>query len=142
MILRRAIHTIAAMLFLSSAMPSLAQSTDRIPLSQLQEMFDGMRAKTKWNVDGPLLWGYFFYDSSQAKLKHAAEVLAASGYRIVGIEREDKGATFRLHVEKVEVHTPASLHMRNDEFYKLAAKYGIASYDGMDVGPAPTGGKK
>jgi hypothetical protein len=100
-------------------------------------MFTDMRAKTKWNVDGPLLWGYFFFDPSVEKLKQAAADLEASGYRIVGIEKVTNKQFFRLHVERVEAHTPASLNARNDEFYWIAEKYSLASYDGMDVGPAP-----
>jgi hypothetical protein len=50
-------------------------------------MFTDMRAKTKWNVDSPLLWGCFFFDPSVKKLKQAAADLEASGYRIVSIEK-------------------------------------------------------
>jgi hypothetical protein len=98
-------------------------------------MFTDMRAKTKWNVDGPLLWGYFFFDPSVEKLKQAAADLEAAGYRIVSIEKVAAKEVFRLHVERVEAHTPASLNARNTEFYSLAAKYSLASCDGMDVGP-------
>ncbi|RZS63283.1 regulator of ribonuclease activity B [Sphaerotilus mobilis] len=99
-------------------------------------MFVNMRAKTPWNVDGPLLWGYFFFDPSEEKLKGAAKELAAN-YRIVGITEVPGRQTFRLHIEKVEVHSPASLHARNAELYEVAEKHKLASYDGMDVGPVP-----
>jgi hypothetical protein len=66
----------------------------------------------------------------------AATELEAIGYRIVGIGAVENRGTYRLHVEKVETHTPASLHARNTELYSLASLLGIASYDGMDVGPA------
>jgi hypothetical protein len=49
-------------LFLAPAVaampPVMAQTARRIQLAQLEEMFVNMRARTKWNVDGPLLWGY------------------------------------------------------------------------------------
>ena len=114
----------------------MAQTSPHIQLSQLEAMFSGMRAKTPWNVDGPLLWGYFFLDPSQEKLASAAKELLAGQYRVVGINEVPGRHIFRLHVEKVEVHSPASLHARNNELYELAAKYKLASYDGMDVGPA------
>lgn len=104
-------------------------------------MFADMRAKTKWNIDGPLLWGYFFIDPSAEKLKQASANLEALGYRVVSLEKIANKQVFRLHVERVETHTPASLSARNDEFYALADNYSLASYDGMDVGPAPTAAK-
>jgi hypothetical protein len=116
--------------------PAMAQSSKRISITQMESMFENMRAKTKWNVDGPLLWGYFFFDQSIDKLKLASKELEASGYRIVQLDAVGDKQRFRLHVERVEAHTPASLNARNIEFYALAEKYSIASYDGMDVGPA------
>lgn len=100
-------------------------------------MFANMRTKTKWNIDGPLLWGYFFFDSNLEKLKRAAAELEASGFRVVNLEAVSGKQVFRLHVDRVEAHTPISLNLRNTEFYEFAEKHSIASYDGMDVGPAP-----
>ena len=104
-------------------------------------MFADMRAKTKWNIDGPLLWGYFFLDPSVEKLKQASANLEASGYRVVSLEKVATKQVFRLHVERVETHSPESLNARNDEFYALADKFSLSSYDGMDVGPATTAAK-
>lgn len=115
---------------------SHAQAPQRIQLSQLEAMFANMRAKAPWNVDGPLLWGYFFFDPEQVKLERAAAELKTVGYRVVGIERVEGRQLFRLHVERVETHTPATLHARNQQLYSLAERLGLASYDGMDVGPA------
>jgi hypothetical protein len=107
-----------------------------IQLEQLEEMFSQMRAKAPWNVDGPLLWGYFFTDRNAEKLKPVAKLLQERGYRLVNIYPTDDRSTFVLHVEKIEHHTPASLDTRNHEFYRLAEEYRLDSYDGMDVGPA------
>jgi hypothetical protein len=125
----------AAFVLLASSGAALSQTSQRIQLAQLEQMFADMRARAPWYVDGPLLWGYFFFDANEQKLKRAAEELEKSGYRVVGLERVDR-RLFRLHVERVEAHTPQSLHARNNEFYALAERLGIASYDGMDVGPA------
>jgi regulator of ribonuclease activity B len=105
-------------------------------LAQMEDMFQNIRAKTKWNVDGDLLWGYFFMDPQPEKLRPLGEELAAAGYRVVNLYPSPNGRTHVLHVEKVETHTPQSLHQRNLEFYRLADKFGVSSYDGMDVGPA------
>lgn len=99
-------------------------------------MFAGMRAQTPWNVDGDMLWGYFFADSDPRKLELLAEHLARCAYRVVGIHETDDESTFVLHVERVETHTPWTLDTRNAELEKLAGEFGLASYDGMDVGPA------
>jgi hypothetical protein len=120
---------------------AIAQSpTPRRPaitLVQLEDMFQNMREKTKWNVDGDLLWGYFFTDPQPDKLRPLADELTKLGYRYVDLYAARDGKTHVLHVEKGETHTPRSLHERNTEFYRLAERHGIASYDGMDVGPAP-----
>jgi hypothetical protein len=122
---------------LSQSHVAMAQSNQRIQLTQLQAMFADMRAKAPWNVDGPLLWGYYFLDSKPSKLHQAASELLPTGYNLVAIQEIPGKGVFRLHIEKVEIHTPETLHKRNGEFYALAEKHGIASYDGMDVGPAP-----
>ena len=115
--------------------PAPAQGPRRIQLAQVEAMFANMRAKAPWNVDGPLLWGYFFFDPSREKLEQAASELQPAGYRVVGLSQVQGQQRFRLHVERVEVHTPATLDARNQEFYALAERLGLASYDGMDVGP-------
>ena len=104
-------------------------------------MFANMRAKAPWNIDGPLLWGYFFFDPSREKLARAAGELQSTGYRVVGISQVQGQQRLRLHVERVEVHTPATLDARNQELYALAERLGLASYDGMDVGPVPAPSK-
>jgi hypothetical protein len=109
-----------------------------IPLQKLQDMFTGMRAQTKWNVDGDLLWGYFFTSRDRTKLEPVAQNLLRAGYRVVRIFQTDDRRIHVLHVERVETHTPETLHARNTEFYKIATAFGLDSYDGMDVGPATT----
>lgn len=106
-----------------------------ITAAQLQEMFSHMRANPKWNVDAPLLWGYFFIDPDPNWLQLVAQDLTASGYRLVDIRATDDKSAYVLHIEKVEHHTVESLNKRNQEFYALAEKFKLSSYDGMDVGP-------
>jgi hypothetical protein len=82
-----------------------------------------------------MLWGYFFTDPDPKKLEPIAKQLSHSGYRVVSIYPTDDESTHFLHVERVEHHTPRTLDARNQEFYALAVKFGITTYDGMDVGP-------
>jgi hypothetical protein len=130
---------LALMALIASAATAQSPSPRRpvITLVQLEDMFQKMRANTKWNVDGDLLWGYFFTDPQPAKLRPVADELTKLGYRYVDLYPTRDGATHVLHIEKVETHTPQTLHERNMEFYRLADRHGIRSYDGMDVGPAP-----
>ena len=111
-----------------------------IPRDQLQQMFDGIRQQTKWNIDGDMLWGYFFSDARPDRLKAVRRELEAQGYRFVDLyETEQDGkpsGVFMLHVGRVEKHSVDSLDSRNGELDALAAKHGLQAYDGMDVGPA------
>jgi Regulator of ribonuclease activity B len=106
-----------------------------IELGMLEDMFSGMRAQTNWNVDGPMLWGYFFADRSPEKLEKAATHLTAQGYRLVGIHETDDSSTRVLHVEREETHSPQTLFARNQALSEVANQLGLDSYDGMDVGP-------
>src|SRR5436190_1578476 len=56
-----------------------------ITIEQLEEMFANMREHTDWDVDGELLWGYFFTDADPDKLEKAAEALDQMGYDVVEI---------------------------------------------------------
>lgn len=114
-----------------------------ITVDSLEAMFENIRANTKWQIDGPMLWGYFFTDPAAEKLQALVPVLEAQGYRFVDlfIPKLDEGVDeyFFLHVEREELHTVDSLHERNMRLYALAELHGLTSYDGMDVGPIATG---
>src|SRR5690349_19819944 len=108
----------------------------------IEEMFDNLRATDGWSVEGALLWGYFFTDGDPAALRRAGDALSRQGYRLVDVfpgEKEDGTAPdlWWLHVERVERHSVDSLCERNAVLGAFAASQGLASYDGMDVGPAP-----
>jgi len=134
--LTNALAALAVVALLPAA--AFAAEKEQITLAQLQEMFADMRTKpgfSKWKVDGDLLWGYFFTSHDPKKLRPVAEYLSNHGYRIVSIYRAQDKSTHFLHVERIEHHTPESLHKRNLEFYELARRFQLESYDGMDVGP-------
>jgi len=112
-----------------------AVQKQRITLEDNERMFENMRSNPGWNTDGELLWGYFFTDPDPKKLERLVDPLTRAGYRFGSIYPTDDGSTYFLHVEKIEKHTPQTLHLRNSELYRLAEEYGLESYDGMDVGP-------
>jgi hypothetical protein len=111
----------------------------KISLAELEEMFASMSAKTKWNLDGPMLWGYFFVAPDRSKLDLVSKRLTATGYRFVEyLPPDNENNAWMLHLERVERHTPKTLDARNDELYRVAHELGV-EYDGMDVGPPDAG---
>ena len=106
---------------------------------QLVEMFDNIAQETTWDLRKPLVWGYFFTHGSRAPLEAVVPLLQQQGYRVIALYLEDKDNgkhpdLWWLHVEKTEVHTPDSLHERNQALYRFAETHGLDAYDGMDVG--------
>ena len=128
----------AALLSLLTLLPVQGQS----PVSSIapDPMFAKIAKDTDWDMSRDMLWGYFFTHPTRQPLESVSKELAASGYRVVDIYLSDKDQptdpdTWWLHVERVEIHTPASLDKRNHELRAFAKKHGLGSYDGMDVGP-------
>jgi Regulator of ribonuclease activity B len=111
-----------------------------ITKEQLDYMFEDIAKNSPWDTSKPLRWGYFFTDESDAKLRSAGQILQREGYRLVDVYQSEKEAPSELdlwwlHVEKVEMHTPDTLHARNLSLYAFAEANDLRSYDGMDVGP-------
>lgn len=106
-----------------------------IDLSQIEEMFENVRAQTDWDIDSDMLWGYFFTDETTEKLQAAAEELESMGFRPVSIYQSEDETHFQLHVEREERHTPASLYVLSQRLSEVAERLGLRSYDGVDVGP-------
>ena len=106
-----------------------------IPKSELIEMFEAIAEQTDWDMSSEMLWGYFFTDDDREKLEACADRLAEMGYIFVEISDVDEpDDPLTLQVEKIEVHSPDTLFLRNQELSDLAEEMGISSYDGMDVG--------
>jgi len=107
-----------------------------IPKSELIEMFAAIAEQTDWDMTEEMIWGYFFSDDDPQKLEACAERLSEDGYHLVEIsEGDESDDPWTLHVEKVEVHTPDTLDVRNQQLVAFAKEMGISSYEGMDVGP-------
>ena len=88
-----------------------------VPKSMLQNMFDDIRDTTVWDINGDMLWGYFFICTDRPALERAAQELEAAGYHFVIIHQPEIDGKlcpeYVLHVEKVETHTVDSLDERN-----------------------------
>ncbi len=116
------------------------ENKKKITTKQLEEMYSKIRTQTTWNIDGPMLWGYFFIHHEPSLLEKAKRVLVKQGYTFVELGKDihsvDNPDAWILHVQKIETHTPESLDKRNNEFYAFAREFGLDSYDGMGVEPA------
>ena len=108
-------------------------------IAAINEMFANIRENTDWDLEGPMLWGYFFVNTTPAPLQALGEKLVEQGYTLVEVfepDLEDGEAPYHvLHVERAEVHSVESLDARNQELQALAEQNGVEDYDGMDVGP-------
>ena len=134
----------AAAMVLVASVDGIAQQTSRLGREAITEMFDDARRNPRatWSIDGKCQWGYFFFGLDQQKLQSAGKELEKEGYRFVGVRGPMKAKTgFRyiLHVEKVERHSVDTLLVRNQQLSVFAAKLGLESYDGMEVGPLASG---
>jgi len=131
------LRRIAALTLLTLfALPVLAQARPEITLEQMERLFQKLRATTSLVLDGGLSWGYLFLDPQPQKLQVLGEELKSKGYSVAEPRVAPSGGLYVLSAEKVEVHTPQTLDARNKEFYALAARHGVAVYDGMTVAPA------
>ncbi len=99
-----------------------------------EQAFENMRAKTKWNLQEDMLWGFFFTNRTKEPLEPVAKLLEEIGYTFVNIYLDDAKENWWLHVEKIETHTVASLTSREEELSEMAAQGNLGSYDGWDVG--------
>ena len=52
-------------------------------LAQLEQMFRNMKDQSGWNINGDLLWGYFFTDQNPQRLEPLGQHLSELGYRFV-----------------------------------------------------------
>ena len=110
-----------------------------IEKNAILNVFKEIQQKGEWDINQALLYGYFFLDESKEKLKTVGDNLKMKGYTLVDIfkaesDEDEKAEMYFLHVEKVEIHNVDSLFERNLDFYDVAEKSGIYSYDGFDIG--------
>jgi len=60
--------------------------TDEVDSESLTvEAFEHIRASTDWNLDGEMLWGFFFTDSTKENLEAFSKRFTGDGYRVVDI---------------------------------------------------------
>ena len=106
----------------------------------IAEIFADAKREDNWNMDGEMLYSYYFVDTDVEKLETFGHFLEEIGFEFIDIfelgdeETDEATGEFLLHIDKEEKHTPQSLAERNVEFSKLAAEHGISTYDGWEFG--------
>lgn len=128
---------IIAVFFALLSIISCSSVQDNEKEVHIDTIFDEMELQGV-DIKKPLLYGYYFYDKDQSKLEKLKDELLKDKYRLVRLEKaEDQ--EFLLQVEKVEIHSRASLLERENQLEQLSKTFQVASYDGWDVGnPDPT----
>jgi hypothetical protein len=107
-----------------------------IPKSELIEMFESIAQQTDWDMNEEMLWCYFFSDDDPEKLEACSDRLIEDGYHFVDLsEGDESDDPWTLQVAKIEVHTPDTLDLRNQQLEAIAKEMGLSAYEGMDVGP-------
>lgn len=113
---------------------SCATAQDKERQANINSIFDKIELQGV-DISKPLLYGYFFYDKDKSKLEKLKNELLKDNYKLVRLEKTEK-QEFILHVEKVEIHTRASLLEREKWLEQIAEKFQVQTYDGWDVGNA------
>ena len=130
MIMKKIFYLI--IIFVNFVRCSNAQDGNRI--DNINSIFNEMQLQGV-DTKKPILFGYFFYDKDKSKLESLKTELIKDNYRLAGLEMVEK-KLFVLHVEKVEIHTRASLFDRENQLRKISRKFQIEAYNGWDVGNA------
>ena len=96
-------------------------------------VFAPIAKDTTWDMQKPMLWGYFFVSEWKLPLEVSRGLLGLVGFRYVGLIRQDEGP-WQLHVECIEVHDVDTLSDRDVRLSRFASLL-CSEYDGWDVGP-------
>ena len=83
------------------------------------------------DTNQPFLYGYFFIDEDDKKLKKLALKLQKKSFQPIFIKNQE--GTFQLHIKKTETHTKETLLNQLLEFDEFAKSEKIKSFDGWDI---------
>lgn len=95
--------------------------------------------RAPFDIDQQCRLSFFFVDTDVDRLVRLSDHLQNIGYQVMGLlepgPEDDDQDTLFLRVDRVETHSIDTLHDRNRQLDEIAVQYGVAAYDGMDVGP-------
>lgn len=127
-------NKITALFFALLSITSCSTVQDNERQTNINSIFDQMEHQGI-DTKQPLLYGYFFYDQDKSKLEKLKDELLKDNYKLVRLEKTEE-QDFVLHVEKVEIHSRASLLEKENQLDQLSKTFQVATYDGWDVGNA------
>ena len=108
-------------------------------LKEIKEIFADAAREEEWDVDGEMLYSFYFIDETIDKLEKLGLHLENEGYDFINIfelgdeESGEPTGEYLLHLDKTEKHTPETLVERIDEFLKLAEENEV-EFDGWEFG--------
>ncbi len=103
-------------------------------------MFDLAVTEDGWDMEGEILYSFFFVGTDPEKLEKLGDTLSEVGFEFVDIfqlgdeETDEPTGEFLLHVDQVGVYTPENLEKQLKAFEELCAKEGYAELDGWEFG--------
>lgn len=109
---------------------------ETISLQQLQTMFKELGSETGWQLDGEMLWTYYFTAATPEALESVVDALESYEFEVDEIFENEEEPGYILEIGRIEKHTPESLFALNAELEAIASKFEGVEYDGMEVNPA------
>lgn len=114
-------------------------SEQETQLKEIKEIYTDAAREEGWNVEGEMLYSYYFVDESIEKLEKLGLQLEEQGYDFINIfelgddETGEPTGEYLLHIDKTETQTPETLIDRIAEFEKLAGEHEV-EFDGWEFG--------
>ena len=108
-------------------------------LQEIKKIFADAAREEEWDVEGEMLYSYYFIDETMDKLEKLAQHFENENYDYINIyelgdeETNEPTGEYLLHIDKTEKHTPETLVERVDEFLKLAEEFEV-EFDGWEFG--------
>ena len=109
-------------------------------LKEIKEIFTDAAREEGWEVEGEMLYSYYFVDTSIEKLEKLGLLLEKEDYDFINIfelgddESGEPTGEYLLHLDKTEKNTPETLIDKIERFENLAVEYEIDSFDGWEFG--------
>ena len=101
-----------------------------------QGVFEAIKKDTKWNMDGDMLYGYFFINKHETPLKALGFILSLAGHRVVDISKNER-LEYWLHIEEIHSHDLHTISKKDVRLKRIGSIF-FSEYDGWDVGPTPS----
>jgi hypothetical protein len=109
-------------------------------LEDIRKIFDLAITEDGWDMEGEMLYSFFFVGKDPEKLETLGDMLAEGGFDFVDIfelgdeDTEEPTGEFLLHIDQVGVYTPETLAKQVEAFEELSEKEQLGAFDGWECG--------